>query len=279
VGALTPRSIWLSIPAFMAYETLLYAVSEKIARVTINRPDKRNALNPTVIGELSSAFRAADADPAVSVIVLTGAGEKAFCAGADLGGGGMIAGAGVFDRHEAGRGFLELFRTMRGLGKPIVCAANGHVLAGGLGLALACDLLIAVDEADFGTPEINVGLFPYVILATIIRSTTNRKRMLELVLTGEKIRGREVVELGWANRVVPRGGFAAAVDAAAKLLASKSPAILKLGRRAYYTMGEMGFEQAIEYLQACLTVNTLTEDAAEGVVAFLEKRPPAWKGR
>ncbi len=263
----------------MAYETLSVAVADRIARLTINRPDKRNALNATVIAELVAAFRAADADPAIGVVVLSGAGEKAFCAGADLGGGGMIAAQSVYERHEAGRNFLELFRVMRALGKPIVCAANGHVLAGGLGLALACDLLVAVDDADFGAPEINVGLFPYVIMATIVRNTTNRKRMLELLLTGDKIRGQEVVALGWANRVVPRAEFAAAVDELAKKLASKSPAITRLGRRAYYAMGDMTFEQAIEYLQAMLTVNTLTEDAAEGIGAFLEKRPPSWKGK
>lgn len=263
----------------MAYETLLYAVADRIATITINRPDKRNALNGTVIRELTDAFRAADADKSVGAIVLTGAGDKAFCAGADLGGGGMIAGDGVFGRHEAGRGFLDLFRVMRAGAKPIVCAANGHVLAGGLGVALACDLLVAVDDADFGTPEINVGLFPYVIMATIVRNTTNRKRMLELLLTGDKIRGAELVTLGWANKVVPRAELPAAVADLAKKLASKSPAILTLGRRAYYAMGDMTFEQAIEYLQAVLTVNTLTEDAAEGITAFLEKRPPAWKGR
>ena len=263
----------------MAYETLLYAVADRIATITINRPDKRNALNATVIRELTEAFRAADADKGVGAIVLTGAGDKAFCAGADLGGGGMIAADGVFGRHEAGRGFLDLFRVMRAGAKPIVCAANGHVLAGGLGVALACDLLVAVDDADFGTPEVNVGLFPYVIMATIVRNTTNRKRMLELLLTGDKIRGAELVTLGWANKVVSRAEFPAAVADLAKKLASKSPAILTLGRRAYYAMGDMTFEQAIEYLQAVLTVNTLTEDAAEGITAFLEKRPPAWKGR
>ena len=263
----------------MAYETILYAVADRVATITINRPDKRNALNATVIRELTEAFRAADADKNVGAIVLTGAGDKAFCAGADLGGGGMIAGDGVYGRHEAGRGFLDLFRQMRAGAKPIVCAANGHVLAGGLGVALACDLLVSVDDADFGTPEINVGLFPYVIMATIVRSTTNRKRMLELLLTGDKIRGAEVVTLGWANKIVSRAEFPAAVAEMAKKLASKSPAILTLGRRAYYAMGDMTFEQAIEYLQAMLTVNTLTEDAAEGITAFLEKRPPAWKGR
>ena len=262
-----------------AYETILYAVADRVATITINRPDKRNALNPTVIRELTEALRAADADKAVGCVVLTGAGDKAFCAGADLGGGGMIAGDGVYGRHEAGRGFLDLFRQMRSGAKPIVCAANGHVLAGGLGVALACDLLIAVDDADFGTPEINVGLFPYVIMATIVRNTTNRKRMLELLLTGEKIRGAEVASLGWANRVVPRADFPAAVAKLAKELSSKSPAILNLGRRAYYAMGDMTFEQAIEYLQAMLTVNTLTEDAAEGIGSFLEKRAPNWKGR
>src|SRR4051812_13275091 len=210
----------------MAYETLLYSVDRRIARVTINRPDKRNALNATVIAELLAAFRAADADANVGAIVLTGAGEKAFCAGADLGGGGMIGAQTVYDRHETGRNFLELFRTMREIGKPIVCAANGHVLAGGLGVALACDALVAVDDADFGTPEINVGLFPYVIMATIIRTTTNRRRMLELILTGDKIRGAEAISLGWANYVVPRAQFAAKVDELAGKLASKSPAIL-----------------------------------------------------
>jgi len=263
----------------MAYETILYAVADRVATITINRPDKRNALNATVIRELTEAFRAADLDKNVGAIVLTGAGDKAFCAGADLGGGGMIAGDGVYGRHEAGRGFLDLFRQMRAGAKPIVCAANGHVLAGGLGVALACDLLVSVDDADFGTPEINVGLFPYVIMATIVRSTTNRKRMLELLLTGDKIRGAEVVTLGWANKIVSRAEFPAAVAEMAKKLASKSPAILTLGRRAYYAMGDMTFEQAIEYLQAMLTVNTLTEDAAEGITAFLEKRPAAWKGR
>ena len=263
----------------MAYETLLYEVKDRIARVTINRPDKRNALNATVIAELTAAFRAAEADAAAGCIVLTGAGDKAFCAGADLGGGGMIGAQSIYERHEAGRTFLDLFRVMRALGKPIVCAANGHVLAGGLGLALACDLLLAVDDADFGTPEINVGLFPYVISATIVRSSTNPKRVLELLLTGDKIRGREVVELGWANRVVPRAELGAAVDELAKKLAGKSPAVLRLGRRAWYAMGDMTFEQAIEYLQTMLTINTLTEDAAEGIGAFLEKRAPNWKGK
>lgn len=266
-------------PMATAYETILSEVRERIATVTINRPDKRNALNATVIAELTAAFRAAEKDADVGVIVLTGAGDKAFCAGADLAGGGMIGGAGVYERHEAGRNFLELFRTMRSLAKPIVCAANGHVLAGGLGVALACDLLVAVDDADFGTPEVNVGLFPYVIMATILRNTTNRKRMLELLLTGDKIRGREVVELGWANRVVPRAQLAEAVHEVAKKLASKSPAVLNLGRRAYYAMGDMTFEQALEYLQSMLTVNTLTEDAAEGIGAFVQKRAPAWKGK
>ena len=263
----------------MAYETLLYGVAERVATVTLNRPDKRNALNATVIAELIQALRAAESDANVGVVVLTGAGEKAFCAGADLGGGGMIGASSPYDRHEAGRNFLELFRTLRALAKPVVCAANGHVLAGGLGLALACDLLIAVDDADFGTPEINVGLFPYVIMATIVRNTTSRKRMLELLLTGDKVRGQAVVELGWANRVVPRAEFPAAVKTLAAKLAGKSPAILNLGRRAFYAMGDMTFEQAVEYLQAMLTVNTLTEDAAEGIGAFLEKRAPNWKGR
>ena len=261
------------------YETLLYSVTDRVATVIINRPDKRNALNATVIAELVDAFRTAEKDPAVGVVVLTGAGDKAFCAGADLGGGGMIGAQTVYERHEAGRGFLDLFRVMRSLGKPILCAAKGHVLAGGLGVALACDMLIAVDDADFGTPEINVGLFPYVIMATIVRNSTNRKRVLELLLTGDKIRGKDVVDLGWANRVVTRDAFPAAVADLAKKLASKSPAILNLGRRAWYAMGDMSFEQAIEYLQAMLTVNTLTEDAAEGIGAFLQKRDPAWKGK
>ena len=261
----------------METTAILYTVSDRIARITINRPEKRNTLDATVLAELGAAFRAADADAAVGAIVLTGAGEKAFCAGADLG-AGMLA-QSVYERHEASRAFVEVFRTMRSLGKPVVCAANGHVLAGGLGLALACDFVIAVEDADFGAPEINLGLFPWVILATLVRNTIDRRRLLELLLTGEKVRGDAVRELGWASRVVPRAALEDSVVSLAGKLAAKSPVVLRLGRRAWYATADMTFDQAVEYLHPMLTVTSMTEDAAEGVVAFFEKRPAVWKGR
>jgi enoyl-CoA hydratase len=260
-----------------------------VARITINRPDARNALSQEVMEGLLAAFDRAAADPAVRVVVLTGAGDKAFCAGGDLGGRGFqTAGRGApgppshargfAERHHDRRTFADLFRRMNGLGKPIVARVRGHCLAGGFGLALGCDLVVASDDATFGTPEVKRGLFPMMIMATIFRNV-GRKKGMELLLTGDRISAAEAERLGLINYAVPADQLDAKVDELAAKVAGMSPAVVRLGRDAFYAMSDMGFDQALEYLQTMLTVNLGTEDAIEGVTAFLQKRDPVWKGR
>jgi enoyl-CoA hydratase/carnithine racemase len=260
----------------MAFEVLRYEVADQVGTITINRPEARNAISPQVVDELRTAFRQADQDPAVRVIVLTGAGDKAFCAGGDLGGG--AGGLSYLDRYQINRQFAELFKEMAALGKPVVAAVNGHALAGGFGLMLACDLVVARDDVSFGTPEINIGLFPYVIMATIQRHL-GRKRTLDILLSGRKLTAQEVVDWGLVNRAVPAADFQAAVQETVGMLKSKSPIIMALGRRAFYAMEDLDLNHAVDYLNTMLTVNMLTEDAMEGVMAFFQKRPPEWKGK
>jgi len=253
-----------------------YESGERIARVTINRPGRRNAMSYGVMQGLRDAMASARADTAVRVVVLTGAGDKAFCAGADL--GGIAENEGAAAAHE-GRGLLaELFRDMWSLGKPIVARVRGFALAGGFGLACACDLVVASDDAVFGTPEINVGLWPYMITVPLLRSMAP-KTALDLMMTGRRVDAAEGRRLGFVQRVVPAAELDATVDALATELASKSPLIMKWGRDAFYRVLEMDAYDALSYLQGMLTVTTLTDDAAEGVAAFAEKRAPEWKGR
>jgi enoyl-CoA hydratase len=262
--------------SLMSFTVLLYDVTDGVATITLNRPEARNAISPQVVSELRVALAQADADENVRVIVLTGAGEKAFCAGGDLGGGG--GGLGYLDRYQLNRQFAEFFKEAAALGKPLVARVNGHALAGGFGLMLACDFVIARDDVDFGTPEINIGLFPYVIAATITRHL-GRKRSMDLLLTGRKIKPQEALEWGLLNKIVPQGELDAAVKEMTDLLKAKSPIIMALGRRAFYQMEDLDLSHAVEYLNGMLTVNMLTEDAMEGVMAFFQKRPPEWKGK
>ena len=248
-----------------------------VARITINRPDARNALSQEVMEGLLAAFDRAAADPAVRVVALTGAGDKAFCAGGDLGGSGFRD-KGFAERHHDRRTFADLFRRMNGLGKPIVARVRGHCLAGGFGLALGCDLVVASDDATFGTPEVKRGLFPMMIMATIFRNV-GRKTGMELRLTGDRISAGEAERLGLINYAVPADQLDAKVDELAAKVAGMSPAVVRLGRDAFYAMSDMGFDEALSYLQTMLTVNLGTEDAIEGVTAFLQKRDPTWKGR
>jgi enoyl-CoA hydratase/carnithine racemase len=257
-------------------DELLYAVDEGVATVTLNRPDQRNALNGALLAALVDAIKGARDDEAVRAVVLTGAGDKVFCAGADL--GGFAADAPLVDKHFASDLFLEFFRLMPRLGKPSLCAANGHVLAGGLGLALSCDLLIAKEGARFGTPEINVGAFPYMIMSIIYRNVP-RKKVNEMILLGEQYSAEQAVDYGLANKVVPAAEFEAAVDDWARKLASKSPVLMRLGHDAMYRQQDMAIDDALEYLRSQLSLTFSTEDIQEGVKAFFEKREPEWKGR
>ena len=257
-------------------EKVLYEVADGVATVTLNDPEKRNMLSGEMLRELVDAMKRARDSEDVRAVVLTGSGAKVFCAGADLGGFG--ADAPLVDKHFASDLFLEFFRLMPRLGKPSLCALNGHVLAGGMGLALSCDLLIAKEGATVSTPEINVGAFPYMIMAIIYRNVP-RKKVNEMMLLGERISGDEAVQLGLANKVVPEAEFDAAVSEWATKLASKSPVLMRLGHDAMYRQQDMALDDALEYLRSQLSLTFSTEDIQEGVKAFFEKREPVWSGR
>ena len=259
----------------MADSQLLYEVSGNVATVTLNRPEQRNALSGELLAELVEAMKRARDDEEVKAVVLTGAGDKVFCAGADL--GGFAADVPLIAKHYASDLFLEFFRLMPKLGKPSLCAANGHVLAGGMGLALCCDLVIAKEGATFGTPEINVGAFPYMIMAIIYRNVP-RKKVNEMMLLGGRLSAEEAVEYGLANKVVPAKDFQEAVDDWAAKLASKSPVLMRLGHDAMYRQQDMAVDDALEYLRSQLSLTFSTDDILEGVQAFFEKREPKWKG-
>jgi enoyl-CoA hydratase/carnithine racemase len=260
----------------MSEQEVLYSVENGAARVTINRPERRNAMSYGVMQGLRDGVAAAKADDDVRVVVLTGAGDRAFCAGADL--GGIAENAGAAAAHD-GRGLLaDLFRELWSLGKPTIARVRGYALAGGFGLALACDFVIASDDAQFGTPEVDVGLWPYMITVPLLRSMPPKK-VLELQATGRRVRAEEAERIGFVTRVVPVDQLDAAVDELAASLASKSPLVLRWGRDAFYRVLEMDADSALDYLQGMLSVHTLSEDAAEGVAAFAEKREPRWRGR
>ena len=261
----------------MPYATLRYAVDGPVATIALDQPESRNALSDELLGELLEAFAAAKADAAVRCVVLTSTHEKVFSAGGNL--GGFAADVPLIEKHLETTGrFPELFRAIGQLGKPTLCAANGHVLAGALGLALACDLIIARDGVRFGTPEINVGVFPFMIMALIYRNV-GRKKTNELLLLGEQIDAREAERIGLVNKVVPAEEFDAAVADWAGKLAAKSPVLMRLGKDAMYRQQDMAFEQALDFLRAQLALAFATDDIQEGVKAFFEKREPRWTGR
>src|SRR5438552_8376803 len=227
-----------------------YEVVGSVARVTIDRPERRNAMSFGVMEGLRDSIAAAKADDAVRVLVLTGAGEKAFCAGADLGSGGIADGASA--AHE-GRGVLaEVFRDLWALGKPTIARVRGYALAGGFGLALACDFVVAADDAQFGTPEVNVGLWPYMITVPLVRSMPPNK-VPELMLTGRRVGADEAERIGVVHRVVAVDELDAAGDDLAGSLAAKSPAIVKLGRDSSYAVVDLAAEDALRYPQPMLT--------------------------
>jgi enoyl-CoA hydratase/carnithine racemase len=259
-----------------SYEKVGYEVAGGVATVTLNDPEKRNMLSGQMLAELVAVMKEARDSEEVRAVVLTGAGEKAFCAGADL--GGFAAEVPLVQKHFASDLFLEFFRLMPRLGKPSLCAVNGHCLAGGMGLMLSCDLVIAKEGATFGTPEINVGAFPYMIMAIIYRNVP-RKKVNEMMLLGERLSGEQAVEYGLANKVVPAAEFDGAVAEWATKLASKSPVLMRLGHDAMYRQQDMAVDDALEFLRSQLSLTFTTEDIREGVEAFFDKRDPNWKGR
>ena len=228
------------------FEKVAYGVVDGVATVTLNDPEKRNMLSGQMLADLVAAMKLARDDEAVRAIVLTGAGDKAFCAGADL--GGFAADLPLIQKHFASDLFVEYFKLLPRLGKPTLAAVNGHVLAGGMGIALSCDLLMVREGATFGTPEINIGAFPYMVMAIIYRNVP-RKKVNELVLLGERLSAEDAVTYGLANKVVPAAEFDTAVAEWAGKLASKSPALMRLGHDAMYRQQDMAFDDALEFLR------------------------------
>ena len=261
----------------MAYETLRYDVSQAgVATIALDQPETRNALSDELLAELIAAFEGARDDPAVRCVVLRSTHDKVFSAGANL--AAFAADVPLVHKHFGTEAFPRIFRLLGELGKPSICAANGHVLAGALGIALACDLIVAREGVRFGTPEINVGVFPFMIMALIYRNVP-RKKSSELLLLGEQISAEEAQRIGIVNRVVPAAEFDAAVTEWAERLASKSSVLMKLGKDAIFRQQDMALADALDYLRAQLTVAFSTEDIQEGIKAFFDKRPPRWRGR
>jgi enoyl-CoA hydratase/carnithine racemase len=258
------------------YEKITNGVADHVATIAFDDPETRNSLSPQLLTELLDALGAAKADDDVHVVVLTSTHEKVFSSGANLGGFG--ADAPTAHKYLGTETFPSVFKALGELGKPSILAANGHVLAGALGIALACDLIIAKEGAGFGTPEINVGLFPFMIMALIYRNVP-RKKTTEMLLLGERLTAEEARDAGIVNKVVPAEEFDAAVAEWAQKLASKSPLIMRLGKDAMWRQLDMPLAEALDYLRSQLTIELSTEDAVEGVTAFFEKREPQWKGR
>lgn len=253
-----------------------YEVAAQRAVLTIDRPQVRNALGAETIEQLLAAVERADRDPEVRCIVVTGAGEKVFCAGGDL--SSMAPPDGFLSGHEGRANYGKLLSAFSRAGKPSVARVNGHAMAGGLGLMLACDFAVLAEEAELGLPEADRGLFPMMVTALLQRHL-GRKRALELLLTGARIDSKTALAWGLVNRVAPRASLDAEVEKLTSLLVNKSPAVLRLGRRAYFAAEEMALGPALEHLNSQLSMNLMLDDAAEGVSAFLQKRAPEWKGK
>jgi 3-hydroxypropionyl-coenzyme A dehydratase len=254
-----------------------YEVSEGgVATLTMDDPDTRNALSAEMLAGLMSGFERARDDERVRCVVLASSHASTFSSGANL--QGFAADVPLVHKHFGTEALPRLFTLIGALGKPTICAAGGHVLAGALGIALACDLIVASEDATFGTPEIGIGAFPFMVMALLYRNVS-RKKANEMLLLGERLDAREALAAGVVNKVVPTAELQSAVDAWALKLASRSPVIMRLGKEAMRRQTDMGFEDALDYLRSQLTLALSTEDVREGVSAFFEKREPVWKGQ
>ncbi|GMQ94568.1 MAG: enoyl-CoA hydratase/isomerase family protein [Acidimicrobiia bacterium] len=254
---------------------ITHTVIDAVATVTIDDPERRNPLSIETMGELADVMHRTGTDDEVRVVVVTGAGDRAFSAGGDLSGGFVDS---PLPDHQSRAVLADLFRAMRSNPKPIVGRINGVALGGGFGVAAACDITIAADHAKFGTPEINLGLWPMMI-SSVLLPLVPRKQLLEMMLIGRVVDAIEARELGIVTRVVPAVDLDATVLEIVDQLRSKSPAAIALGKSSFYAMEGMDLDTALDYLHIGLTAVSFTEDAAEGVQAFLEKRPAEWKGR
>jgi methylglutaconyl-CoA hydratase len=243
--------------------------------ITINRPERRNAMNDAVCDAIAAAMVAATADPEVRAVVLTGAGDRAFCAGADLSAG---SGSFKYDYSVVGLSFVKLMKQARDLTLPLIARVNGHAMAGGMGMLGMGDMAIGVDTARFGMPEVKVGVFPMQIMAVLQRLIPSRK-LYEMALTGEPITAQEALDIGLLNYVVPAAELDTKVDWLLSRLLDKSPTAIRRGKYAMRHTESMSFDQSAVFMEAQIGTLALTEDAAEGRQAFIEKRSPNWPGR
>ncbi|WP_250280861.1 MULTISPECIES: enoyl-CoA hydratase/isomerase family protein [unclassified Frankia] len=261
----------------MADKLVRYEVDDHgVAVVTLDHPETRNALSDELLDDLLAALEEARNDTGVRVAVLTSSHERIFSAGGNL--KAFADDRPTITKYAGLDRFPRLFKLIGALGKPVICAANGDVLAGAFGLALACDLVIAKESVRFGCPEINVGAFPFMISALIYRNV-GRLKANELMLLGELISASEARDLGIVNAVVPDAEFGDAVGAWARKVASKSPLLIRLGKDAINATRDLALGEALDVLQAQLALAFTTEDLVEGVRAFREKRAPEWKMR
>ena len=258
----------------MTDKDLLYEVENHVATITINRETNRNSISPEAITLFHTYLDQALADEAVRVVCITGAGEKAFCSGADLAGslGSDSDSQAVFDSYA------RLISRLAVYPKPTVARVNGYCLAGGTGFMLGCDIVVAKASAKFGTPEVNVGLFPMMIGALIFRNVP-RKKAMEMIMLGEKLSADQALDMGLITRVAPDSDFEDTVREILSTLAGKSPIGMRLGKTAFAAVDQMPLEEAVLYLGGKLAEVAATEDAREGIMAFLEKRSPQFKGK
>jgi len=256
----------------VGFKNIIYEAEDGVARITINRPPL-NILNVETVLEITSALKTAKEDENVSIVLITGAGDRAFSAGAEV------------RDHMPDRvdrfldAFNEMFYTLMEIDKPTIAAVNGYALAGGCELAMACDIVVASENARFGVPEINVGVFPPVALV-LLPKLVGKVKALELVLTGDTVNAEEAKRLGLVNRVVPADKLGEEVNKVIAKLREKSPIVLKLTRMALYRALDVEFRKALESVTDIYKGQLMkTEDAIEGLKAFLEKIKPVWKGR
>ncbi len=259
----------------MSEQHMLYEVKDKVAWLTINREKQRNAISSKAVSLFLEYLDQAENDSDVNVVCVTGAGDRAFCSGADL------SSAMTGDNEGAGQVFqkyADLLKRLAGFTKPTVAKVNGTCIAGGTGFMLACDIVVARDDAKFGTPEVNVGLFPMMIGALIFRNVL-RKKAMEMVLLGKKLSAQQALEMGMITRAVSSDRLDTEVDEILNVLAAKSSIGMKIGKEAFFAMDDMPLEKAVDFLSEKLLEIASTQDAKEGITAFLEKRQPEFKGK
>lgn len=242
--------------------------------LTINREARRNALSPSLLAHIREQLITAENDDNVRVVCLTGAGEKAFSSGADL----LAKLSGDITPLESSLAYANLLQQLQSFPKPLVARVNGHAMGGGLGLVLACDIAIAREGAKFGTPEVKVGLFPFMISPLILKHMP-RKRATKMMLCGERIGAEEALEYGFLNEVVPMEKLDEAVEQCLEQLLLAAPVAQRLGKQAMLETANMPFHEAVEILAQHLSTALQSQDAAEGIMAFMEKRKPEWSGK